>query len=274
MNQSQLEQIAEQLSLGRVRFEETVTSTNDLAAEWAAEDAPHLSLIAADHQTAGRGRGKRKWFTPPNSALAFSLLLRPELPSEGLGRFSGLGALAVCETLRLDYRLQAEIKWPNDVLLDGKKVCGILPETIWTGSQLDAVILGIGINLAPHAYPKDIPLLYPATSVEESLGRRVDDAAFLMAVLAHLIEWHSRLDSPLFLAKWEQHLAFRGETIEIIEGGQTFASGRLAGLDEGGQLVLETEEGQRQSFAASEIHLRPLVDSPGKSATLNREPEE
>jgi BirA family biotin operon repressor/biotin-[acetyl-CoA-carboxylase] ligase len=263
MNQTQLEQIAQQLNLGRVRYEDTVTSTNDLAANWAAEGAPHLSLVAANHQTAGRGRGDRKWFTPPNSALAFSLLLRPEHPPEDVGRFSGLGAMAVCAALRQDWKLDAEIKWPNDVLLNNKKVCGVLPEAIWTGSQLEAVILGIGINLAPHAYPKDIPLLYPATSVEEALGEPVDDARFLGAVLAHLVGCYDLLETPTFIAKWEQNLAFRGETVEIIQAGQVSSAGRLVGLDEHGHLMLETGGGQPEAFAASEIHLRPLVDSLG-----------
>jgi BirA family biotin operon repressor/biotin-[acetyl-CoA-carboxylase] ligase len=261
MNQIKLEQIAQQLGLGRVRYEETIGSTNDLAAKWAAEGAPHLSLIAANHQTAGRGRGDRKWFTPADSALAFSLLLRPTESPDDMGHFSGLGALAVCETLRLEYRLEAQIKWPNDVLLMGKKVCGILPEAIWSGAQLEAVILGIGINLTRHAYPKDIPLLYPATSVEEILGHEVDPAEFLQSVLTHLVSWYDRIHSPLFSAKWEQNLAFRGQMVEVIEGERGSTSGRLTGLDETGRLLLELNDGSNQAFGGSEIHLRPRVDS-------------
>jgi BirA family biotin operon repressor/biotin-[acetyl-CoA-carboxylase] ligase len=261
MDQRKLEHIAEQLSLGRVRYEETVGSTNDLAAKWAAQGAPHFSLIAANHQTAGRGRGDRKWFTPPNSALAFSLLLRPSENPTDIGRYSGLGALAVCETLRQDFQLEAQIKWPNDVLLTGKKVCGILPEANWSGAQLEAVILGIGVNLSQNAYPKDIPLLYPATSVEENLGTEVDPAAFLQSVLAHLVSWFDRLDSPLFTAKWEQNLAFRGQMVEVNEGDQGSISGRLTGLDESGRLMLDLEGGGSRAFTASEIHLRPRVDN-------------
>ena len=244
-----------------MRYEDQVTSTNDLAAEWAAAGAPHLSLIAADHQTAGRGRSGRQWFTPPDSALAFSLLLRPENAPDGVGRFSGLGALAVCAALKDDYQLNAEIKWPNDVLLNGRKVCGILPEAIWLGSQLEAVILGIGINLKLPAYPKDIPLLFPAIAVEEALGEPVEDHQFLRAVLTHLKGWYNRLETPDFIAEWQENLAFRGQAVEIIQQDQPISSGRLAGLDDHGRLVLTDDQGTAAAFSASEIHLRPLVDT-------------
>ncbi|MEN8242422.1 MAG: biotin--[acetyl-CoA-carboxylase] ligase [Chloroflexota bacterium] len=261
MNQTYLDQISKHLGLGWMRYEDKVTSTNDLAAMWASEGAPDFSIIAADHQTHGRGRSGRKWFTPPNAALAFSLLLRPESAPDGVGRFSGLGALAVCTALKQDYQLNALIKWPNDVLLNGRKVCGVLPEAIWLGSDLQAVILGIGINLSPEAYPKDTPLLFPAIAVEEALGKPVESHRFLLAVLTHLKGWYKRLDSPAFIAEWQDNLAFRGQAVEIIQDDQPVSSGRLAGLDDHGRLVLTDDEGLTTAFSASEIHLRPLVDS-------------
>lgn len=261
MNKKQLEQIAKTLKMGWVGYHDEVTSTNDLAAAWVSEGAPHFSIIAANHQTEGRGRSGRKWFTPPDSALAFSLLLRPDRSQESMGKFSGLGALAVCSALVQEYQTLAEIKWPNDVLLAGKKVCGVLPEAIWTGNKLEAIILGIGINLTKAAYPKDIPLLYPATSIEEVTGKPVNASQFLLAVLAHLKDWYNRLDTPLFTAKWEQHLAFRGKSVEIIHSEHPAAAGQIIGLDDQGQLILETSPGLRETFSASEIHLRPVVDS-------------
>lgn len=263
MDQNSLDKIARQLQLGWARYEDKVTSTNDLAADWAAEGAPHFSLIAANHQTKGRGRAGRQWFTPPDSALAFSLLLRFEHPPEGMQRFSGLGALAACTALKQDYQQHAQIKWPNDVLLKGKKVCGVLPEAIWIGNKLDAVILGIGINLKSSAYPKDIPLLYPAISVEEALGKAVQDDEFLLAVLTHLKLWFNQVNTQNFIAGWEENLAFKGEEVEIFQGeGRTI--GKLEGLDKNGRIILDTENQGKLSFSASEIHLRPFVDTPPK----------
>jgi BirA family biotin operon repressor/biotin-[acetyl-CoA-carboxylase] ligase len=264
MNQSQLEQISKRLNLGQVRYEDTVTSTNDLAAVWSAEGAPHFSLIAANHQTHGRGRGGRKWFTPPDSALAFSLLLRPEHPHEDMGRFSGLGALAVCTALKENYKLKSRIKWPNDVLLNGRKVCGILPEAIWFGEKLRAVILGIGINLKLGAYPKDVPLLFPAIAVEEALSQAPNDAQFLYMVLTHLKSWYAKLETPAFIAEWQANLAFRGQSVEIIQGDQPTAVGQLTGLDDQGHLVIKNDQGEMEAFSASEIHLRPVDDTSSK----------
>jgi BirA family biotin operon repressor/biotin-[acetyl-CoA-carboxylase] ligase len=259
-----LETIKKQLELGWVRYEDTVTSTNDLAAAWVAEGAPHLSLIAADHQTKGRGRGGRKWFTPPNSALAFSLILRIDKQIEGMQRFSGLGAMAVCQTLQVNYQQKAQIKWPNDVLLKGKKVCGVLPEAIWIGDKVEAVILGVGVNLTAAAYPKDIPLLYPAISVEEAVGKPIQDDQFLLAVLANLKIWFKRIENPEFITTWDDNLAFKGEDVEILQAEKERTIGQLVGLDTTGRIVLATQDKGEVSFSASEIHLRPFVDTSRK----------
>jgi BirA family biotin operon repressor/biotin-[acetyl-CoA-carboxylase] ligase len=264
MNQESLEYIKEQLQLGWVRYEETVPSTNDLAADWIAEGAPHYSLVAANHQTKGRGRDGRKWFTPPNSALAFSLILRIDKQIEGIQRFSGLGALAVCQALQQNYQQDAQIKWPNDVLLKGKKVSGVLPEALWIGNELEAMILGIGINLTAAAYPKDTLLLYPAISVEEVVGKPIQDDQFLLAVLANLKIWFERIGTPEFITTWEDNLAFRGEEVEIVQGEEQRAGGRLVGLESSGRIIIETKDQGRVSFAASEIHLRPFVDTSRK----------
>lgn len=264
MNQESLEAISQQLQFGWVRYEEMVTSTNDLAADWVAEGAPHFSLIAANHQTKGRGRDGRKWFTPPNSALAFSLIMRIDKQAKDVQRFSGLGALAVCKVLQQNYRQESLIKWPNDVLLKGKKVCGVLPEALWIGNELEAVILGIGINLTSGAYPKEIPLLYPAISVEEAIGKPVHADQFLLAVLTHLKTWFDRIGTTEFIDNWEENLAFRGEEVEIVQGEERRTAGSLIGLDSNGWIIINTKDRGEVSFAASEIHLRPFVDTSRK----------
>src|SRR5215216_5094430 len=126
MNQQELKKSLSKLRLGDIKYFESIGSTNDEALAWAANDTPDLSLVVADEQTAGRGRLDRKWFTPKGTALAFSLLLRPMAEEKPfLTRIVGLAALAVAESL-LKLELNAQIKWPNDILTNGKKVCGIL----------------------------------------------------------------------------------------------------------------------------------------------------
>lgn len=244
------------LPLGRIRFFEVVTSTNDIAAEWAAHGAPHFSLVIADEQTAGRGRDQRRWYTPPGTALAFSLILHPsaqtvEVP---LGRYAALGALAVQQALYDGYGLPALIKWPNDVLVGGAKVGGVLAEAVWEGDQPRGVIIGIGVNAAPGAVPLPTETRFPATSVESALGRGLDRWELLGRILAALLAWYARLPAPDFVEEWERRLAFRGERVRL---GET--DGVLAGLTAEGFLRLETAGGER-AFPAGELHLCP-VDS-------------
>ena len=122
MNQNDLKIIFSKLPLGDVRYFDSIGSTNDEALAWAANDAKDLSLVVADEQTAGRGRLDRKWFTPPGTALAFSLILRPSAAERpDLSRMVGLAALSIIDSL-LARGLSPQIKWPNDILLNGRKV--------------------------------------------------------------------------------------------------------------------------------------------------------
>src|SRR5258706_13829293 len=125
------------MPIGEIRYFESICSTNDEAIAWAAIGAPDLSFVIADEQTAGRGRLSRKWFTPKETALAFSLILRPASNSL-LSRTVGLAALSIADSL-LKYGLVPSIKWPNDILLSGKKVPGMLIETVWSAPEADAL---------------------------------------------------------------------------------------------------------------------------------------
>jgi BirA family biotin operon repressor/biotin-[acetyl-CoA-carboxylase] ligase len=268
MDQKRLEIVLADLPLGAIRFLETTSSTNDEASRWAQAGAPDLSLVVADEQTAGRGRGARRWFTPPGSALAFSLVLRPlaagsaGLPNPArMARLTALGALAVCDALSEEYRLPVQIKWPNDVLLRGRKVAGVLVETEWRGDQWTAAILGIGVNITEAAVPLGETLTFPATSIEAASGNPIDRVELLHAVLRHLLHRRQSLDRPDFLQSWEKALAFRGQEVRIQQGNQVLHSGRLAGLMADGSLRLITAGGDTVAINFGEVQLRP-VDRP------------
>ena len=152
MQLAALEECLDGLPLGPLRYLEQAGSTNDEAVNWADAGAPDLALVIADEQTAGRGRHGRRWFTPPGSALAFSLVLRdnlwtgtlessPQAFQMVLSRLTALGAIAVSQALRQSLGLESQIKWPNDILLDRRKVSGVLTEAQWLGNQPIAIIL-------------------------------------------------------------------------------------------------------------------------------------
>src|ERR1041384_139030 len=211
MNPIELKKTLAKLPLGEIKYFDSIGSTNDEALAWAASDAEDLSLVIADEQTAGRGRLDRKWFTPKGTALAFSLILRPTAAEKSyLSRIVGLAALAVVDALRTR-GLVAQVKWPNDVLLNGHKVAGILVESVWSGEEVDCVVIGIGINVLKEAVPPAEYLQFPATSLEESLGADVDREQILNDILAGLIALRPHLGSDPFMASWGNVLAYRGE---------------------------------------------------------------
>jgi BirA family biotin operon repressor/biotin-[acetyl-CoA-carboxylase] ligase len=282
MDQQSLEQALSGLALGPIRYYDSIDSTNTEAARWAAAGAADLSLVVADEQTAGKGRLGRRWHTPPGSALAFSLVLRPRTADGGrpsgtgvqfadIGRLTALGALGVREALQELYGLPAAIKWPNDVLVGGRKLAGILVEANWQGDSLTAAVLGIGINVAPSSVPPAEAVSFPATCVDASLqaqdpGQSADRIILLRAVLDKVLGWRARLATPDFITAWEAALAFRGEWVsvfqdvqEIAEGGSEAArrEGQILGLAPDGALRLQARSGEIFSVQVGEIHLRP-----------------
>ena len=260
MDQKSLEVRLASLPIQEIRYFDQIDSTNTFAAAWAEQGAPDLSLVIANEQTAGRGRGDRKWFTPPQSALAFSLILRPSvnkddvLTYENTARLNGLGALAVYSALQKQYKLPAEIKWPNDVLVQDKKLAGVLPESHWSGDQLTAVILGIGINVAPPSIPPDAVLNFPATCVENALGSPVDRIELLCEVLSELLNWMPKLNSTAFLQAWESNLALRDREVRVILEQGNQLTGRIGGLKPDGSLWIRTPSEEEVILHAGEIH--------------------
>lgn len=247
------------LPLAAVWFYPETGSTNQDALDWAAQGAPDLALIVADHQTAGRGRLGRHWFTPPGAALAFSLILRPPAPQpEILPLYSPLGALAVAFALEQGYGLQPQIKWPNDVLLNNRKVCGVLAEALWQGDGLQAVVLGIGINVAPSSVPPDDQILFPATCVEEVTGKSIHRWGLLAGVVKAIIDWRDQLGSEVFLQAWQKRLAFTGRMVRLENTGGEASEGLLLGIDAFGHLRLQMKDGSQQTFAIGDLKLRPI----------------
>jgi BirA family biotin operon repressor/biotin-[acetyl-CoA-carboxylase] ligase len=257
MNQDELKKALSKLPLGEVKYFDSIGSTNTEALAWATNDAKDLSLIIADEQTAGRGRLDRKWFTPPGTALAFSLIMHPMAEEKAyLTRIVGLAALAIVDVLQAR-GLVAQIKWPNDILLNGRKVAGILVESVWSGEEVDYVVIGIGINVLKGAVPPADLLQFPATSLEESLGPAVEREEILRDILAGIIALRPHLGTDSFIASWEKALAFRGEQVQIEEANGSFTVGKLLGLVPDGSLRLNDEQNNSITVRFGDVRLRP-----------------
>jgi len=261
------------LPIGPLRFYDRTGSTNVEAANWADRGSPDLALVVADQQTAGKGQHDRKWLTIPGDSLAFSLVLRHIEPiashhikefahPEIISRTTALGSLAVSQALKAKYNIIAQIKWPNDVLLNGRKAAGVLVETHWQGDLPIAVVLGIGVNVGPESVPSENELIFPATCVQAALGKPISRLELLRSILEQILEWRNRLAQQEFLKAWEEQLAFRGEWVEIIiEPGsesQEIRQGLVLGLDKLGGLRLRDRTGQEFTLRMGEIRLRPM----------------
>jgi BirA family biotin operon repressor/biotin-[acetyl-CoA-carboxylase] ligase len=245
------------LPIGAIRYFDTIGSTNDEALAWAAQGAPNLSIVIADEQTAGRGRLDRKWFTPARSAIACSVILHPTSNTH-LSRTVGLAALSIadaCSTLGLT----PQIKWPNDILLNGKKTAGILIESAWTGDTVTALVIGMGINILKESIPPAEALKFPATSIETELGHAPDREEFLRAVLTSMVKRLPQMGTDDFLASWETQLAYRNQIVQISQAGDEMVQGRLLGLETDGSLRLQGEHDNQLTVHFGDVSLRPLT---------------
>ena len=232
-----------------------VDSTNTFAVRLAADGEPEGSIVVAEVQTAGRGRLGRKWVAPPNVNILMSLILRPEIPPQDAPMATLVAGVAVAGALNRHYGLGAGIKWPNDVLVDGKKVAGILTEMSAEPERVRHIVVGIGINvnMPAQAFPRDIR--DASTSVMAILGRKVNRAEMLRHILAEFEGCYEALkstDRRSILERWRGLSCTLGRTVKV----STFAgsmTGTAVDIDEDGRLIVESEDGVRRTVTAGDV---------------------
>jgi BirA family biotin operon repressor/biotin-[acetyl-CoA-carboxylase] ligase len=215
-----------------VRLFDTIDSTNRVAAEWASEGAPHGSLVLADHQSAGRGRLDRTWHSESGTSLLLSLILDPQQLNAEPSFANAEIALALCNAL-IDRGIEARIKWPNDVIIDERKIAGILSELITTDAGLPRVVVGLGVNVNNQEFPADIAAT--ATSLAIVKGKRVDRAELLEDLLAALQALPTKGSVK---SQFENLCATLGRKVKIQTAEDVFVEGIATGIDDRGGLVL------------------------------------
>lgn len=225
------------------RFE-SVASTNELALRMAREGAPEGTVVVGREQTAGRGRYGREWFSPSGLGLYLTLLLRPDMPLDNVWQFGFVASLAAAEAVSDVSRLPARVKWPNDVLLNGKKLCGILVEAQQSavGSQL-CVVIGIGVNVLPSDFPPEF--VERASSIAFEAKRPVSIEETENALLARLDsrceELRSR-GSDAILESWRRLDSTRGQDV-TVRTPDGIIEGTAVDVDSDGSLMLKLADG-------------------------------
>jgi BirA family biotin operon repressor/biotin-[acetyl-CoA-carboxylase] ligase len=235
-----------------------VTSTNDVAAAYAERNAPEGTTIVAAAQTAGRGRLGRAWHSPADAGLYVSIVFRSATVAPYL---TLAGGVAVAEGIRAATGLPLEIKWPNDVVTTAangpgrrRKIAGVLAEAASSADGLQYVILGLGINLRPAAYPPE--LADRASSVEVELGRAVEPFAILAEVLAALaseLPALSKSDARSLLSRWRTLAPLASGTAVECDGPRGRVTGVAAGIADDGALLVRVGEGVERIVAGEVI---------------------
>lgn len=241
------------------RAYDEIGSTNDAALTWLEQGAPDFSLVMADLQTKGRGRFQRRWITQPGASLAFTVIFRLSQAEQNqpISLYAPLAGLAVWQAIEKSLGIQAQIKWPNDILLARRKTCGILAEASWLGSQLQGIVLGIGINVTADSLPAGAPVpMFPATWLEAHTSKLVNRFDLLAEVLRSLQYWRQNFANENFFTTWQEHLAFMGEEVRIEQMEKEPIIGKVTGIDSEGNLLLSLKNGQEKSIEVGDVHLR------------------
>jgi BirA family biotin operon repressor/biotin-[acetyl-CoA-carboxylase] ligase len=237
-------------------FQET-GSTSDILEKLAREGIREGLVIFAEAQTRGRGRLGRPWVSPPGRGLWFSVLLRPPPPPQAATRLTIAAATAIARAFRREIPLRPEIKWPNDLMIHGRKVAGVLTELSGELDSVRHVILGIGINANLDGGDLPPELHNSATSLKMELGRPVDRAALAAAILQELDAAYACVGDDRFTAladEWSQHCTTLGRHVSVLVGSRRIA-GRAECVDGEGALLVRTEHGRLERIVGGDVTL-------------------
>lgn len=242
----------------RIYTMESVDSTNNEAKRRAQEGAPHGSVFVAEEQTGGKGRLGRVWKSPPKTGLWFTLLLRPNATPEQVTNLTLLAGLAVSRAIHALTSLPAQIKWPNDVVIEGKKVCGILTEMAAEMESVEYVIPGIGVNVNTESFPEDIA--WKATSLYLSTGKKWSRATVLQAILREMEELLHRQEEKgtgAVLAEYRENCVTIGKPVST-QRGNIRLSGIAEDITDTGELIVRQSNGSELIINSGEVSVQGI----------------
>ncbi len=235
----------------------SVGSTNAFAYSRAAQGEAEGALVIAEQQSKGRGRKSRTWDSSFNKGLWFSLILRPELPAASAGLVPYLAGVSVAEAVEDFVGLNPDVKWPNDLLLNGRKFCGILSEVEFENNKIKFIVLGIGINVNHKQDEFPVEFREQATSLRIESDSQHDRADFLAEVLLRLENNYSDLKQNGFKAiidRWKKRCPLLGKKVILVQDDEKY-QGIFEDLNDEGCLMLRTQDGKLQKIVAGDIKI-------------------
>lgn len=248
----------------KLYFFESTGSTNPDAKRFAEEGDPHGTTVVADRQTAGRGRRGRSWSSPSGKSIYFTIVVRPAFAPDKASMITLVMALSVAQAIEEVTGLPAQIKWPNDIVVHKKKVCGILTEMSMTPEmdEIQFVVAGVGVNTnhdSPEEFPEEIR--ETATSLKIESGVHIDRAGLLERILARFEEnydWFEKIqDLSALQEDYQAHLINMDTQVRVLDPAGEY-TGISRGISERGELIVERENGERVLVYAGEVSVRGL----------------
>ena len=239
----------------RIQSYDQVGSTNDLALQCGIDGAEEGTLILAERQTQGRGRHGRKWLAPPGSSILASVILRHRLRADQVGLPNLIGAVAIATAIDALTSLAARIKWPNDVLIQGKKVSGVLTELEYDRHRQPFFVVGFGVNVNTTAADFPAELRASATSLRIESKREISRIVLLQTILHQLEENYLRLkynDTKPIIATVNRLSCHFGDWVQISTANGVFC-GETEAIDQDGGLLLKDMNGNRRKFLVGEV---------------------
>lgn len=234
-----------------------VDSTNTVIKQLANAGAPDGVLVVSEHQTAGRGRLGRQFYSPKEGGVYFSVLFRLPYPAEVTTLVTSAAAVAVCRAIRLLCGIEAQIKWVNDVYINGKKVCGILTEASmnFENQTLDYVVVGIGVNVVSQEYPSELQSII--TALDQHTDRHIDRSLLIATIVNELEVFCKELASRSFLPEYRARSFLLGQTVRVISPAQTYEA-KATEIDDDGHLIVLLEDGTKKVVSSGEVSVRPV----------------
>ena len=233
----------------RIVYKNSVDSTNELAKKLASDGAADGTIIVAEEQTGGKGRLQRNFFSPKEKGIWFSVILRPQCTPKDAPKFTLMAAVAVVKMLER-FNLQAKIKWPNDILYDGRKLVGILTEMSAEIDHVNYIVVGIGINvnLRREEFPADIREI--AASLSEMAGENLSRVEIFRALLEEIDKLYINYDFDEIFKLWRQYNITLGKKVTVLsaESGDIF-TGQAVDIDAEGALIVDTADGRKIVYA-------------------------
>ena len=236
----------------RLYYYPVTGSTNDDAFKLGIAGAPEGTVVVADAQTKGRGRLQRAWHSPSGSNIYTTIILRPKMDAARTPQISILAGVAVAEVLESYCPGRIKVKWPNDILIDGKKVCGILSQAKAEVNKVDFIILGIGINVNINQFPDEISNI--ATSLAMETGKIISRQQLIISLYENMTKWYKQLLKDGFSQikeKWLSLSQMIGQKVQVIFQEEVI-SGKAIDLDNDGSLILIAEDGKKIKASAGD----------------------